>query len=245
MRLINLSSLLLGPVFLACTVRSLDAPKAEDACQPSPPPDTTAPRQNIWLGLSAAEYASVQEWLCEQPMFEKVNTTRPLGPFPGFPFPNGTNPFPNATSPFPNGTNPFPNTTNPFPNGTNPFPPFLNVSALPCNYRIGIISFLTPNKSEALSYLDGKTDTPPRYAQAPVFFQRGREIYTQSYAIGPLPISNHTIMQPLYTFTRDQTKATPRLSDSYYPIDFDSLLHRIVDNMRDILLDLLGEVPVS
>ena len=212
----------LGVASHLCTGTSAQAPQQGNACEPHPPPAAVAPRDNLWLGLSFTETDSIQQWLCKQPLFPQSNWTRPAGW--GAPFPNGTATPPNAT--------------------TFQFPPIFNVTALPCEYRIGLITALSPNKSEALAYLDGKTNTRPRHAQVPVFFQRGFEIYQRTYAIGPLPISDATKMQPMYTWTRDETKPTPRSSMTYRPFDFDIVLRRTVKSMEDIVADLLGSVPV-
>lgn len=241
-----LSSLFIFAVWPSATATA--APSgSDDACQPSQDRTVTAPRINLWLDFTDQESRDVKNWLCSQPLLADSSATRPFGGInpsgnATYPYLNGSYPYPNASYPFPNGTNPF-NVTSPF-NITNPFnftDQPLNISQLPCEYRVGGVAFLAPNKSEALLYLDGKVDTPPRYAQAWALFQEGKAIYRRSFAVGPLPISGATSMQPLYTFTRDEnSRNVMSMLDFGSMSDFDNVFRGVLVGLSDIILDLTG-----
>ncbi|KAH8883689.1 amine oxidase catalytic domain-containing protein, partial [Thozetella sp. PMI_491] len=109
-----------------------------------------------------------------------------------------------------------------------------------CDSLIASVGYLAPNKSLALAYLDGKTDVLPRYAQAKILLPNAG----QSFAIGPLPISNQTTMQPLYIFTRNETDVPPD-DDFPDPTDWEQVFNREMSAIADIIQDLVGPVPVS
>ena len=59
------------------------------------------------------------------------------------------------------------------------------------------IDTLHTNKTDTLAYLDGNGPLPPKYARA-IIFEGGKEVPgSQEYMIGPLPISDASIIQPL------------------------------------------------
>ncbi|TWU71601.1 hypothetical protein ED733_003204 [Metarhizium rileyi] len=61
-----------------------------------------------------------------------------------------------------------------------------------------LVELLSPNKSDALPFLNSKTTKPPpRYARATLMFGATPNPYLQEYVIGPIPIDNNTQVQPL------------------------------------------------
>ncbi|KAF4996189.1 hypothetical protein FGRMN_4637 [Fusarium graminum] len=54
------------------------------------------------------------------------------------------------------------------------------------------LDLLQPNKTDALSYLDGQAAAPDRYARATLQFNSYLQPYIQEYMIGPLPLRNRT-----------------------------------------------------
>lgn len=66
------------------------------------------------------------------------------------------------------------------------------------------IETIRPNKTDALAYLDGNATAPPRYAKAVMFFGNDDFAdpefphgYWETYQIGPLPITNKTVCEPM------------------------------------------------
>ncbi|KAF5658677.1 peroxisomal amine oxidase [Fusarium heterosporum] len=54
------------------------------------------------------------------------------------------------------------------------------------------LDLLQPNKTDALSYLDGHAAAPARYARATLQFNSQLQPYIQEYMVGPLPLRNRT-----------------------------------------------------
>jgi hypothetical protein len=71
---------------------------------------------------------------------------------------------------------------------------------------IALINVLLPNKTDALSYLDGSGPQPPRYARVLTWAL----CYLREYMVGPLPVTNSTKMLPLdYQYGGNATYAFP------------------------------------
>ncbi|KUJ06762.1 copper amine oxidase [Mollisia scopiformis] len=60
-----------------------------------------------------------------------------------------------------------------------------------------LVELLQPNKSDVLSYLDGSTGAPTRWARAVIQYGATEEPYTANYMAGPLPIDKSSVVTPL------------------------------------------------
>ncbi|RPA87874.1 copper amine oxidase [Ascobolus immersus RN42] len=75
---------------------------------------------------------------------------------------------------------------------------------------IALVELFLPNKTDALAYIDGKTDKlPERYAHVIVDMRATEEPYMQDLLVGPLPVDNATTtVQPLdWAFNKGSAKA--------------------------------------
>lgn len=71
---------------------------------------------------------------------------------------------------------------------------------------VGEITLLQPNKSIALSFIDGNEEEPNRFARATVLFASQEQPYRQEYVVGPLPVTNATSVVPLtFPFNNEQS----------------------------------------
>ncbi|OAG04417.1 membrane copper amine oxidase [Paraphaeosphaeria sporulosa] len=83
----------------------------------------------------------------------------------------------------------------------NPAPNSTATNAL----GVGGITLLQPNKSIALSFIDGNDEEPSRFARATVLFTSQEGPFRQEYLVGPLPATNATPIVPLtYPFNNEQ-----------------------------------------
>lgn len=103
---------------------------------------------------------------------------------------------------------------------------------------IVVVDLIPANKTDALSYLDGTTSAPDRYAKAVVSFQACEEPFYYEYMVGPLPVSDTT------TYTSASylaTKESPYIRN--YGADGDAIYEKFIEiatDIQDITLDLLG-----
>ncbi|OBS29614.1 hypothetical protein FPOA_03550 [Fusarium poae] len=70
--------------------------------------------------------------------------------------------------------------------------------------KIMSVELMMPNKSDVLPFLSDSSGAPTRYALAAVMFGAPEEAYLQEFKVGPLPITNSSVVAP-YTFAN--TKA--------------------------------------
>jgi hypothetical protein len=130
------------------------------------------------------------------------------------------------------------NSTRPL-NGTN----FLNGTDGPSNYVQSSPEVLHPNKSDALSYLDGKGPAPPRMAQIAVAFNTVDRPFVQHFSVGPLPLSSRTTVQPINLSTIPGGKVfSKRDPVGRVPSSPTDLLEQVTASMKDIVEDLVGKV---
>lgn len=75
-----------------------------------------------------------------------------------------------------------------------------------------MVELFLPNKTDALAYLDGKTDkAPERYAHVIVDMRATDEPYMQDLIVGPLPVDNATTtVQPADQYFNKKTGAKAR-----------------------------------
>jgi primary-amine oxidase len=66
------------------------------------------------------------------------------------------------------------------------------------------VELMMPNKSDVLPFLSDNNSTPTRYALAAVMFGAPEAAYLQEFKVGPLPITNSSVVEP---FTFANTKA--------------------------------------
>ncbi|KAK8207911.1 hypothetical protein M8818_004164 [Zalaria obscura] len=97
---------------------------------------------------------------------------------------------------------------------------------------------LRPNKTDVLPYLSDEAAPPPRYARVALSQTVNGEAYIMYYAVGPLPISDKTTMQPLdycYNAGRNWVKnPVPSF------MEFQEWGLKLSANVSDITLQLLG-----
>lgn len=98
-----------------------------------------------------------------------------------------------------------------------------------------VVDTIAPNKSEALSYIDGNGPAPARWALASILFGQYEEPYVQTFAVGPLPISNSTTHYP-DTFRSTAPEAKIRVYDQTPNGPF---IRKTAMGMIDIVNDLL------
>lgn len=106
-----------------------------------------------------------------------------------------------------------------------------------------LVELLQPNKSDALPYLNGEGDLPPRYSSATIQFQATEEPYLQEYIIGPLPVSNETTLEPLnYPFNKGVGR------QRIYNADAEAYQQYLADvsaSVEDILIEMFNGVSMS
>ncbi|ODO11062.1 hypothetical protein I350_01664 [Cryptococcus amylolentus CBS 6273] len=101
---------------------------------------------------------------------------------------------------------------------------------------ITVVDLLPPNKTDALSYMDGDGAKPDRYAYASILFGATEEPYAQDFVVGPLPVSSATTYYP-YTYGSHSEDAKIRVYDLDDKTDF---LSDIAMSMSDIVSDILN-----
>lgn len=100
---------------------------------------------------------------------------------------------------------------------------------------------LRPNKSDALSYLDGNSQSkPPRWAAVLVYNGSGVNASLDEYSVGPLPPSAETDIRPLTFYHNSGKSSSPNLiPDSASLRDWP---YSIADDISDITRSILGGV---
>nr|KIR88896.1 hypothetical protein I308_00977 [Cryptococcus tetragattii IND107] len=101
---------------------------------------------------------------------------------------------------------------------------------------ITVVDLLPPNKTEALSYMDGNGIKPERWAIASLLCGATEEPYAQDLIVGPLPVSEDSIYYP-YTYGTHAPDAKIRVYDMD---DNSEFLSDIAMSMKDIISDVLN-----
>ncbi|KAJ6784037.1 hypothetical protein PWT90_00324 [Aphanocladium album] len=103
---------------------------------------------------------------------------------------------------------------------------------------------LRPNKSQALSYVDGKSAVkPPRWATVLVYNGSGTDATLDEYAVGPLPPSAQTEIRPLTFYHNSGKSSSPNLvPDSASLQEWPNSVAR---NISDITQSLFGSTVNS
>lgn len=101
-----------------------------------------------------------------------------------------------------------------------------------------LVEAIQPNKTDALSYIDGNSTTPAKWAKAILDVRATDEPYFQELMIGPVPVNNATTSTPLtYSLTKKDDGKVRNLG-----ADDDALyadwLYPISATISDITLDL-------
>ncbi|CAK1365442.1 unnamed protein product [Cercospora beticola] len=121
--------------------------------------------------------------------------------------------------------------------------PELNTSGPPSVSSNGIFSIALqhPNKSDVLDFLQNGRPAPSRYARAVLGYQDAEGPYLAELLVGPLPISDRTIITPLeYPLTR---KTGAKVRDLYgIGSSLEAWKYRIGRSVADVTLFLLGGV---
>ncbi|PPR00804.1 hypothetical protein CVT24_000736, partial [Panaeolus cyanescens] len=74
------------------------------------------------------------------------------------------------------------------------------------NY-VYLVEQVMPNKTEAVSYMEGSGPAPDRYARVAISFGATETPYYEDYIVGPLPISEKTKVEPLtYYYNKGTSK---------------------------------------
>lgn len=100
---------------------------------------------------------------------------------------------------------------------------------------IMVIDLYTPNKTDALPYLQGEAEAPARWAVASISFGATEEPYVQEWVVGPLPLGEDAIFYP-DTFSTHGEEAKIRIYDMD---DSSGFAYSHALEMKDILHDLL------
>ncbi|KAJ7641294.1 copper amine oxidase [Roridomyces roridus] len=103
---------------------------------------------------------------------------------------------------------------------------------------IEVVDLVTPNKTDALDYLDNGGAAPDRYALARIAFGASEEPWLQDFIVGPLPITNASTYASLDWAT---TSGSAKIRN--YNADEDSVTewnYNVTDTVADIVLDLLN-----
>jgi primary-amine oxidase len=100
------------------------------------------------------------------------------------------------------------------------------------------VELQTPNKTDALSYIDGSGPEPERWVRAVIDHKASEEPYIQDILVGPLPVVNGTTTwSPLeYTHTRKtEGKVRSLEADSEA---YEEWLMQVSTSVADITMDL-------
>lgn len=102
-----------------------------------------------------------------------------------------------------------------------------------------LVELMRPNKTDALSYVDGSAAPPLRYAHAVIDHRADENPYLQDILVGPLPVVNGTTKwEPLeYPYTR-KTEGKIRNLDADTDIVYDEWLLGVSATVADITVDL-------
>lgn len=101
-----------------------------------------------------------------------------------------------------------------------------------------LVELQQPNKTDALSYIDGSGPAPTRYARAVIDHKADENPYIQDILVGPIPVVNGTTSwEPLeYTLTRKtEGKVRSLEADSEA---YDEWLIEVSTSVADITMDL-------
>ncbi|KAK2007417.1 amine oxidase catalytic domain-containing protein [Colletotrichum eremochloae] len=103
--------------------------------------------------------------------------------------------------------------------------------------KIALIELLTPNKTDAVTYLQGGA-APKRYAHVVLDVRATLEPYYQDMTVGPLPINNMTTWKPYdYILTRKTDGKVPNLAADTLVV-LNEWIPPIGASVADITLDL-------
>jgi primary-amine oxidase len=100
---------------------------------------------------------------------------------------------------------------------------------------IMVVELYTPNKTDAVKYFDKGGEKPDRWAVASLSFGAVEEPYIQDWVIGPLPISENTMLFPdtFSTHTPDAKIRVYDMDDSY------GFIRGNIMEMKEVLHDIL------
>ncbi|KAK3690111.1 amine oxidase catalytic domain-containing protein [Podospora appendiculata] len=104
---------------------------------------------------------------------------------------------------------------------------------------IQLIEAMWPNKTDAISYIDGNATTPTKYAHVVLNFRATENPYYADILVGPLPIDNKTATwEPLtYPYTK-QSGGHVRNLDADSDLLYSEWIYPISASIADITLDL-------
>lgn len=106
------------------------------------------------------------------------------------------------------------------------------------NY-IGLLEIIQPNKTDVISYIDGSSSTPARWARLAVAQGASVEPVLANYMVGPLPVSDKTNILPLeYCYNSGNRNSIKNPAPSGYALG--NRAHLAAINISDITQDLLG-----
>lgn len=125
------------------------------------------------------------------------------------------------------------------------FPNNLNLTsskfATPFDDYVLSTEVLRPNKSEALNYVDKRSETAPsRWARAVIYSGTGIQATLDEYMVGPLPPTEGTQIRPLSFYHNSGKSSSPNLVP-----DMTSLKdwpYSVAEEISDITQSLLGSV---
>ena len=124
-------------------------------------------------------------------------------------------------------------------------PNHLNLTTLessnPFSNYILSTEVLRPNKSQALDYVDKRSETrPPRWAHVIIFHGSGDEATLDEYMVGPLPPTEETQVRSLTFYHNSGKSSSPNLvPDSTSLKDWP---YSIADEISDITQNILGSI---
>ncbi|KAE8257918.1 hypothetical protein A4X13_0g2025 [Tilletia indica] len=108
----------------------------------------------------------------------------------------------------------------------------------PWDNAVSVVDLVPPNKTEALSYLDGDGPIPLRWAKASISFGATETPYLQDFAVGPLPLTKNATHWSLdYLTTSGTNRMKNSKADASTVLEF---LQNATISIGDITQDLLG-----
>ncbi|CZR64645.1 related to copper amine oxidase [Phialocephala subalpina] len=104
---------------------------------------------------------------------------------------------------------------------------------------IKLIELLQPNKSDVLSYLDGSSGPPARWARVVVEQGATKEAHVTNYMVGPLPLDESSVVMPLeFCYSSGRNYALNPMADQAKLLSFaKSFAVGIMDILAEILSD--------
>jgi len=103
---------------------------------------------------------------------------------------------------------------------------------------IVLVESMFPNKTDAVSYLDGNGPAPTKYAHVLLNNRATVDAHYADILVGPLPIDNTTFWSPLDFYMTKESSGTVRNLDADNDALYNEWIYPISASIADITLDL-------